>query len=165
MTYNLQSLVIDIDNYITQHQKLNFDLLEIKDFIDKYKNSDFLEYVKESDSRYQKIKVPTKSKYQNIYDIYIVTWKPLQKSLIHDHSQNGCIFKILEGSLTEKQFTPNKTNPKLILQRTITQGNHGYINNQFAFHQVQNLNQYQRTVSLHIYSPSNYKSKSYQTLP
>lgn len=178
---SLTELVNDIDNYLLKQKakyekesgqcsfgecpsgKCNsFDLLEIEDLIEKYNGTDYLEYVKESDEMYQKIRIPIKSQFCHLYDLYILTWKPKQESMIHDHSKNGCILKVIEGELIEKQFTPTNQNPQLISQSKIKAGNHGYINNEMAFHQVGNMSSTQRAVSLHIYSPPGYQCQVYQ---
>lgn len=179
--YNLTELIKDIDDYLLgQKEKYHptenkcqygkcstgrcnrFDLLEVEHLIEKYNGNDYLEYVTESDEHYQKVRVPIKSEFSDLYDIYILTWNPLQESMIHDHSKNGCILKVIEGELIEKQFTPSTDNPKLISQSKIKEGNHGYINNEMAFHQVGNMSSNQRAVSLHIYSPPGYQCQVYQ---
>ena len=40
--------------------------------------------------------------YSNKYfEIILISWGPNSKSKIHDHSKNGCAFKVLQGELVE----------------------------------------------------------------
>jgi predicted metal-dependent enzyme (double-stranded beta helix superfamily) len=38
------------------------------------------------------------------FDLHIITWNVGQGSRIHDHSENGCVLKILQGQLQETKF-------------------------------------------------------------
>lgn len=136
------------------------DLLEIWDLIKAYNGSDWKEYQVENDKKYNRIKIPVSNQFEDIYDIYILTWKMNQQSAIHDHSRNGCILKVLEGKLMEKQYTPDPNSPKLTSQQCIEAGNQGYINNSIAFHQILNSEK-ETAVSLHIYSPPDYHGNTF----
>ena len=41
------------------------------------------------------------------FEIFVVCWSGKQGSYIHDHSENGCILKILKGRLTEYKYNVN----------------------------------------------------------
>ena len=74
--------------------------------------------------------------------MYIITWNKYQKNSIHDHSKNGCIYN---------------ANLKLIMSKSINQNETKYIDNTIGYHKMIN-NTDKIIVSLHIYSPPNYKT-------
>ena len=39
-----------------------------------------------------------------LFEIIIISWNYNQKSPIHNHPENGCLMKILKGSLTEEKY-------------------------------------------------------------
>lgn len=92
----------------------------------------------------------------NYCDIFIITW--FSESVIHDHAENGCIFKLLEGKLNESFY--KKENGKLIhIKDTIYEKNStGYIDNNIGYHKITNLLT-NPSYSINIYSPSKYKCK------
>jgi len=94
----------------------------------------------------------------NIYDMYIISWNDNQISQIHDHPENGCIMKILDGSIEEVLYD-NKLN--VIEQTEYNKGDISYIDNNRGFHKMKTTS---KCVTLHIYSPPNYKLNIYKEL-
>ena len=90
----------------------------------------------------------------NNYEILLLCWNPYSFSKIHDHSQNGCILKLLYGNLVETIYD-NSLN--IVSNNLINPNNISYMNNKIGYHSINNLNNY--AVSLHIYSPPNHISK------
>ena len=96
--------------------------------------------------------------YQNKkFDIYLIDWKEKSESYIHNHPNNGCIFKILNGKIEEEIYSKKldfvKTNSYFI-------NDCGYIDDSLGYHKMKNLNN-TNTFSLHIYSPPNYKMTNF----
>ena len=89
-------------------------------------------------------------------DIFIITW--FGESVVHDHAENGCIFKLLEGKLGETVY--KRINDKLtIINENIYYNNDvGYIENKSGYHKIKNLNK-APSYSINIYSPPKYKCK------
>ena len=87
------------------------------------------------------------------FDCYLIIWGPKAKSKIHDHADNGCVYKILQGSLKETTFFHIN-----LLERSMKilgVGEIGEINNDIGYHCMENLlDTY--AVSIHFYSPPNY---------
>ena len=101
------------------------------------------------DGNYLKIKL-TCAKW---FDCYLIIWGPKAKSKIHDHADNGCVYKILQGSLTETTFFHIN-----LLQRSkkiLGVGEVGEIHNDIGYHCMENLLD-AHAVSIHFYSPPNY---------
>ena len=95
----------------------------------------------------------------NILDCYLIFWEPYSKSPIHNHSNNGCNLKVLNGSLEETLYNLN-TDGELKLKKTsiIDKNNIGFIHNNMGVHSITNPNNYLVT-SLHIYSPPDFNAK------
>jgi len=92
--------------------------------------------------------------YRNeIYEILLICWGTNSFADIHDHSSNGCIMKILDGSLMENKYN---TDFQLIETKTLHADDISYIHNNLHYHSITNFNK--PSVSLHIYSPPNYIS-------
>ena len=92
----------------------------------------------------------------NEFDMYIITWDKFQKSQIHNHANLGCLNKVLEGCLHEHIYNTNDLN-KPLLSRVNEINSVSYIDNSIGYHRIENKNQI--SVSLHIYSPSRFKTK------
>jgi len=119
----------------------------------------------------------------DLFELFVICWKPLQQSPIHDHPDSGCIAKVVQGSLEEKCYSllsnvEKKENPeslknpeslenpenskcKIIFQRTLKTGDMAYQQGKRGLHQIQNSSLNENSVSIHIYSPPNYVPKIY----
>ena len=87
------------------------------------------------------------------FDCYLIIWGPKAKSKIHDHADNGCVYKILKGSLKETTFFHIN-----LLERSMKilgVGEIAEINNDIGYHCMENLLE-THAVSIHFYSPPNY---------
>ena len=123
--------------------------------IKKYDGDDWKKYKITNKNTYNKFYVNG----NNDFDMYIITWNKNQESKIHDHSKNGCIYKILEGHLIEEEYDYDL---KLNCIKSLFSDscNIGYINNDRNLHKIINYND-NIAVSLHIYSPPNHNTIYY----
>ena len=85
------------------------------------------------------------------FEIILIIWNPDAKTCIHDHSDNGCIMLCLDGSITEDRYS---TSLELISTSTLKKNQIKYIHNRQGYHQISSQ---EKSYSLHIYSPPNYK--------
>tara|TARA_Y100000389_G_C17263058_1_gene413985 strand:+ start:117 stop:605 length:489 start_codon:yes stop_codon:yes gene_type:complete len=119
---------------------------DIIDNFDLYKtnNANF-----NKDGNYLKVKLLT----SNWFDCYLIFWGPKALSKIHDHADNGCVYKILKGSLKETTFF----NINLLerSKKILGVGEIGEIHNDEGYHSMENLLD-SVVVSIHFYSPPNY---------
>ena len=90
-------------------------------------------------------------------EVFIITWNKNQETKVHDHSENGCFLKILEGTLEENVFSNDLNNVK---KRLLKKGNISYMCNKIGLHSVKN-NSDEICVSIHIYSPPNHLTTFY----
>ena len=58
-----------------------------------YKTDDWKQYAKISKNLYRKNKVYS----DDTIEVYIIIWLPGHGTKIHNHSENGCILKVLLG--------------------------------------------------------------------
>jgi len=120
------------------------------DIVNQYNNTDWKQYVVFSDINYNRIKL---TKYSNdMFEFILICWSPSQESPIHNHPTNGCIMKVLDGCLEETLYDHN-INIKSINIYNINETS--YMDNMKGLHKIKSKGY---SVSLHIYSPPNYKS-------
>ena len=156
---NLEELINKINKMYPSNK--NFNSLE--NIVESYNGTDWINYIING------INSPLsnhKNYYKNLvyknnfYDVYIISWMPNKKSTIHDHSNNGCIYKILRGNIKENRYSLD--NIKLISSENLNINDCGYISNNMFYHQMINLDN-DISVSLHVYSPPNYKTRSFNS--
>lgn len=95
------------------------------------------------------------------FEIYIIRWAPGSTSKIHDHAEQGCIMKLLTGSLAETQFDPISLQPMKSSVYT-TQTSPSFIHNSSAVHSVGNQSTDLHAVSVHIYAPPNHVARTFE---
>lgn len=83
--------------------------------------------------------------------VVLIHWEPGKLSSIHGHPKGGCIFKVLQGSLEEKRYSPEES-PRLMAISTFLEGSMAYIDDNMAYHAVGNPFD-EAAVSLHVYTP------------
>lgn len=144
--YDLETLyeLLDIEY---DRPNLFIDLTHI---VKKYKGIDWIKYIKYTDCTYHRIRLDHLSNRK--FEMYLICWKPEQSSPIHDHSENGCIMKVLDGSLKETLYDYDlKSQNETIINKNYI----SFINNHIGLHKIEAID---FSVSLHIYSPPNYIS-------
>lgn len=138
-----------IHNLIEEIKKSNnFDLYDI---LNNYKDDDWKKFISINVNSYNRVKIFENEK----LDIYIITWNTKQKANIHDHSDNGCWLKVLKGQLIEKIYDSNL---KLLKKNILRENEISFMKNDIGYHSITN-EENNISVSLHIYSPPNYKTK------
>ena len=85
------------------------------------------------------------------FELVLITWLPNQSTKLHKHPQNGCLMKILSGSLYEIKFKDNN----IIGFSDHYKNSISYIDNEYGEHKIKNKTD-NITISLHLYSPSDF---------
>ena len=143
MIYNLCNLSCRINS-------LNINISGLNKVLSLYNGSDWKQYIdcdinKTTGEEYSKILLPY---HLNNMKMYLLKWENYGESKIHGHSNNGCIFKVLDGNLIEEIYKPYN------LQRLKTykhyEGNIKYIDNGMGLHKIINKND-NKSYSLHFY--------------
>jgi cysteine dioxygenase len=151
-----------IENLILQLQSVlkpsdaDFYSDDVKNILWFYRSSDWREYININDETYNKEVV-----FRNdIFEIIIITWGKNQGADVHDHADNGCWMKILDGSLEEKLYDKDLN---ILNTNILKKGAMGFMNNDKGYHSISNTND-GITVSLHIYNPPNHNTKYFKKL-
>lgn len=145
-----------MDKLINNLRKINLNkdkLIKGIPYINEYQSNDYLQYLSFDTSKYKKNLVYR----DNDFEIFVVGWRPKQYTPIHDHSANGCLFKILEGLIIEQLYDKDL---KLLGHKLLQKDMSSYIHNSRSYHSMNNISLI-NTVSLHIYSPPNYEIKKF----
>lgn len=143
---NLKELIQNLQQNFTNNLK------DMRPYIQGYDGNDWQEFYKLEKNNYTRNLI-----FQNDdFEIFLIVWDNGSRAKIHDHSDNGCIYKILDGKLVEKRY--NTKNLSLLSLQMLNKGQVGYIDNSIGYHSIENKS-HQPCVSLHIYSPPNYQTK------
>ena len=134
-------------NRIIKSLVTNKKLLENKNILSSYNSNDWKQYISFYKQDYKKNLVYR----DNNFEIFVVCWLPNQETKIHNHSEEGCLLKILEGNINEELYDKNfvvKENNNLVMSDV------RYIDDSIGIHKIKNNEE--NTISLHIYSPPNF---------
>jgi cysteine dioxygenase len=145
------STIIELINKIKQVN--NFAL--VKDLLNKYDGDDWNQYVKINAQSYNREKVYE----DDFFEILIITWDVNQKASIHDHAENGCFLKILDGGELEETLYDNELNK--LDKKILKKDEISYMDNKIGYHCITNCSP-QFVVSIHVYSPPNHLTKFFK---
>ena len=129
-------------------------LCDLEYILEKYIGNDWISHTEVSNDSYYKTNVFT----NEFIDIFIINWNSNQKSFIHDHPSAGCLMKVLTGSLIENLYQNDRL--QLIQTNHLNMGNISYREGSVILHNIENRTS-TPAVSIHIYSPPNYKINYY----
>lgn len=147
----LRTLFSRINNQLKNEKKLK----DLKNILQEYEGIDWKHYVSFNDDKYTRNTVFS----NDDMELIIISWNNNQISGIHDHPENGCSMKILQGELDEHNYEIKENVLNLLNVRNCKEGSIGYQEGELGLHNI--VNKDNKTVSLHIYSPPNYKSNRY----
>lgn len=151
---SIKSLVSKIDEIVAQcdEEDVIFNSCKAKHLIDKYCGEDWRDSVKFDQKRYNRILLYNGKK----FDIWLICWDIGQRSGIHDHPENGCVQKVLQGGLGETRYIKEQDGTYYKWKRRIyIEGDVGYICGKKGVHMLENVGEI-GAVTLHLYSPPNY---------
>lgn len=141
-------------NEITIEMENGKSLHDCIDIVRNYNGNDYLEYIEFCKKKYNR-----KSVCQNdLIEIVIISWYRNQMSPIHDHPDNGCILKVMNGQLIEAECEINEGIMQCNNLNKLDEGDIGFQIGSKGLHQIQSP---LLSVSLHIYAPPNYSPKRY----
>jgi len=142
-----------LHTYVENKLKDNVPLSELVEYIEKSKIAiePLKKYIKINTTHYNKINLIQGDKCEFI----LLCWNSDQSAPLHDHADNGCIMKCLEGELHEQRYDENKNQ---ISSSDIHANQTAFIKNTLGYHSIRNKT-YTPTISLHVYSPKNHVTK------
>ena len=92
--------------------------------------------------------------------IILIRWQPGELSDIHGHAIGGGLIKVLHGEIKENRYTAD-SQQRLLSKSTYFTNHIAYIDDVMGLHSVEN-SQDSPALTLHIYTPGNYKTKKYE---
>ena len=142
----LNQLILELtDNYNPDK-----NLLQIAKYLAAYKAEDWKNYVVKNYNYYKNLVYRDDN-----LEIYIITWTPGASTRIHDHPEYGCLVKVLEGELTETEYTKDDLDINYKNTKTLKKDDIGFQISNVILHKINN-NTPDISVSLHIYSKPNF---------
>ena len=82
------------------------------------------------------------------YEMFLLVWHPYSYTALHNHKENGCLMKILEGNIIEQKISNEGKYPQT---QELFKNDISYIHNTHGLHRIINNNS-NYSYSLHIYS-------------
>ena len=144
------------DNFTDEIRK-GKKLYDLKYILDDYNDIDWIELCSFNDDKYTRISVLS----NDDIEVVLICWNNNQESDIHDHPENGCLLKVLNGSIKEELYDNNNGILNFKSEDIRGCGNISYIEGTATLHNVINILD-DKTVTLHVYSPPNYTPKFYK---
>lgn len=135
--------------------KKNNTLEEIKNILTNYDSEDYKEFVEFTEKTYNRVKLYSSPE----FDIILICWDKGQFTKIHDHPDYCCAVKLLEGLLLEENFSVHDDKLK-VFNNIIIKPN--YITTKCSNKIVHRIIPLDKSVSLHIYIPGQYKPNIYE---
>ncbi len=139
----LNKLIKDLSNYLDNY----YNLKNMKHCLVNYISDDWKNYIDNPNTGYKRIPIYNCKD----FEIILICWSSKSKTPIHDHSENGCLMKILEGNLEEELYNKHLNKIGHFIRN---KNDVNYIDNSIGYHKI--INNKNPTYSLHIYSPVNY---------
>jgi cysteine dioxygenase len=96
----------------------------------------------------------------NNIDVYLIGWSANQASRIHDHPDNGCVLRVLRNEVSEETYIRRDAGIEKLSHKNLKVGETGHIKKNTILHRIINETN-EKTLSLHVYSPPNYKTRYY----
>jgi cysteine dioxygenase len=150
---SLEELLLAVRKEFGDHGIEECDVNKLKEIMDSYSSNpdDWKKYAIFDTNKYTRNLVDDGN---GKYNVIVLCWGPGQSSPIHNHPNSHCVFKVLQGQLTESRFQWPKESRKMELEQKtnyyLDQVN--YMHDSIGLHKVQNDSQ-GPAMSLHIYSP------------
>ena len=141
---------------IFEEMSINSNLMSnnVQNILINYSGIDWKKYILLDENTYSKKKIYIEKK----FDMYIITWNKYQESKIHDHSSNGCVYKVMKGNINEIIYNTNTF--EKISEKCLKTNDISCISDNIGFHKMSN-NYNEICISIHIYSPPEYKTNYY----
>ena len=118
-------------------------------YVNNYVSNDWLElknnFPLENNKKYYKHIIFK----NNLCELILIKWDKDTISKIHKHPKNGCIMKLLEGSIREERYCDKE----IYQVNNIKENSTSYMHDILGEHRIIAL---EESYSLHLYSPPNF---------
>lgn len=156
----------DYDNLIELFNNLSLNRVKTIESLKKYTGDDWRTYLELSktnqtdynvNGNFHKILL---NKNEDI-ELYIIFWYKNAITTIHDHPFEGCVSKVVEGSLYEDLFLNIGNNNAIFLsEKVIEVGDISNKNGNAILHRIRNKSDF--STSLQVYMRVDFKSQTYE---
>lgn len=86
------------------------------------------------------------------FEVLVLCWKAGQKSKIHNHADSNCVFKVVEGDLTDTHFVQKGGQVICTSVNELSYGRSSVLSGEHCYHKISN-NSKVDAISIHLYSP------------
>lgn len=150
----LDDLFNIIRNLIHDGHKLE----NLAPILQKYSGTDWKDFASFDNQKYKRNLV----KKDDCVELLIICWDTWQGCGPHDHPENGCLMKILSGKINETIYDNAS---KVIKQDEFVRnsGDITYKEKDIIIHSIYNKYS-EKAITLHLYSPPNYKPNFYKRI-
>ena len=156
----LCELIYQIDATIANTNKHEF-MTEAQSCVQNYEGIDWTLFkpcgacnrCTRNKNEYCRMRITLPKLHGRVYDMYLLVFPPGIVSAYHDHPANGCVLRVLEGTIEEDLISPQGNNPQTT---RLHAGDVSYMHDSVGYHRIRNPSQTQTAYSLHIYSPVDY---------
>lgn len=155
---SLPQPILDLATRVSAQIGQGKELFDVKDYI---QNFDFSKVDWDSLAMYDPVVYKRRLLYNddNI-DVFLIGWDRKQASKIHDHPENGCVMRVLKNEVSEETYLIRDARMEKLSYKNLKEGQAGHIKKDTILHRIFNETD-ARSLSLHVYSPPNYKTKYY----
>ena len=138
---------------ISRYQKL----FRYESFLRNYNSQDWDNFLNKKEiNNFQKNLVHRDEQ----FEMFLINWPVNYEGKIHNHAKNGCLLKVLKGTLQESIYLPNLDLQDIKIRE---KGNISYLDDSIGYHHIKN-NNFNNSISLHIYSPPYHQTEYYDNI-
>lgn len=155
----LPECFISFTSHLTKQIAQGKELFALKSFVETF---DFSSIPFDSIAQYDPMLYKRTLLFRDSHvDVFLIGWNGAQGSKIHDHPDNGCIMRVLNNELSEETYILKENGLEKLKYHRLIEGEVAHIKKNTILHRIFNESK-EKSLSLHIYSPPNYKTKYYE---
>jgi cysteine dioxygenase len=143
----LDELFNAIDAELRKGRKLK----DLGSLLSAYEGDDWKQHESYNPTHYSRNLV----RMNELIEILVLCWEVRQGCPVHDHPENGCLVRIMQGEVTENIYKLNEK-PEFVSSSILPAGGIAYKEGRTILHEIFNHTN-RRAASIHIYSPSSYR--------
>jgi predicted metal-dependent enzyme (double-stranded beta helix superfamily) len=146
-----------LSDVLAAHIFKTTSLLGLRHVVEQYQGVDWRPYAQFSDAGYMRHLIYR----HELFEILLLCWNPMQSTALHDHPEQGCVLKVLQGTLWEEKYKIGIHEP--FQTASLEAGSVGFMDNTMGIHRVTNKGELP-AVSLHVYAPAGYQANLFEVI-
>lgn len=97
----------------------------------------------------------------DILEVVIICWNPHEESGAHDHPENGCLMRVMQGNLIETKYVNTHLGLEQTNEDILGEDKIAYQEGAKCVHNI--VNPFDNlAISVHIYAPAGYKPNFFE---